>query len=84
MNKTPKRYNRKKNYSLHWLVEHYYQWKLLKPKHPDMLKSFTNHITIITVMSGCERNIPGPGTSSSPGTPPDHRLVVETKAELDM
>ena len=30
------------------------------------------------------RNIPGPGESSSPSTPPVHRLVVETKAELDI
>ena len=28
--------------------------------------------------------IPGPGTSSSPGAPPDHRLVDETNTELDM
>ena len=28
--------------------------------------------------------IPGPGASSSPGAPPDHLLVVDTKAEPDM
>lgn len=28
--------------------------------------------------------IPGPGISSSPGAPPDHRLVDETNTELDM
>lgn len=39
---------------------------------------------LITIAVCFVVNIPGPGESSSPSTPPVHRLVVETKAELDM
>ena len=48
-----------------------------------MLECFTESSVIIIVPLK-KMYLPGPGRSSSPGAPPDHRLVVDTNAELDM
>ena len=47
------------------------------------LECFTESSVIIIVRLK-KMYLPGPGRSSSPGAPPDHRLVVDTNAELDM
>lgn len=49
-----------------------------------MLECFTESSVIIIVPLKKKMYLPGPGRSSSPGAPPDHRLVVDTNAELDM
>ena len=47
------------------------------------LECFTES-SIIIIVRLKKMYLPGPGRSSSPGAPPDHRLVVDTNAELDM